>query len=72
VPDRPPPGYPDRSIRPAGNGKQHRVTVMGPGVTPDLQWVGDGLGAYDADADARFNAVFDSFLAGDKVCAPER
>jgi hypothetical protein len=72
VPDRPPPGYPDRSIRPAGNGKQHRVTVMGPGVTPDLQWVGDGLGAYDAAADARFNALFDSFLAGDKVCAPER
>lgn len=72
VPDRPPPGYPDRSIRPAGNGKQHRVTVMGPGVTPDLQWVGDGLGAYDAAADARFNALFDSFLAGDKACARER
>ena len=72
VDDRPPPGYPNRNIRPAGNGKQHRVTVMGPGVTPDLQWIGDGLGAYDAKADVAFNARFDSLLAGDKVCAPER
>ena len=72
VPDRPPPGYPDRSIRPAGNGKQHRVTVMGPGVTPDLQWTGDGLGAYDAGEDELFNARFDAILSGDKVCAPER
>ena len=48
------------------------MTVMGPGVTPDLQWIGDGLGAYDAKADAVFNARFDSMLAGDKVCAAER
>jgi hypothetical protein len=72
VPDRPPPGYPDRSIRPAGNGKRHRATVMGPGVTPDLQWVGDGLGDYDPREDVAYNRLFDSMLAGDKVCAPER
>jgi hypothetical protein len=72
VPDRPPPGYPSRDVRPAGHGKRHRVTVMGPGVTPDLQWEGAGLGDYDADLDARFNRFFDSFMRGDKVCEPER
>jgi hypothetical protein len=33
-----------RDIRAAGNGKRHRVTVMGPGVTPVIQWEGAGLG----------------------------
>jgi hypothetical protein len=72
VPDRPPPGYPNRDIRPAGNGLRHRVTVMGPGVTPVIQWEGAGLGRYDAARDADFNKLFDSMLAGDRVCAPER
>ena len=31
-------------------GELERVTVMGPGVTPDVQWVGPGLGKYDAAA----------------------
>ena len=34
VPTIPPAGYPNRALRPPGNGKRHRVTVMGPGVTP--------------------------------------
>ncbi len=28
-------------------GERHRVTVMGPGVTPDVQWEGAALGSYD-------------------------
>ena len=72
VPDRPPPGYPDRAIRPPGNGERHRVTVMGPGVTPVIEWEGPGLGAYDRARDARLNALFDEYLAGDPVCAKER
>jgi hypothetical protein len=72
VADRPPPGYPNRDIRPAGNGERHRVTVMGPGVTPVLQWEGAGLGRYDPVADGRLNELFDSMLAGDRVCATER
>jgi hypothetical protein len=72
VPDRPPPGYPNRDIRPAGNGERHRVTVMGPGVTPDVQWEGRGLGRYEAGRDAVYNALFDELLAGDRVCAAER
>jgi hypothetical protein len=46
---------------------------MGPGVTPDVQWVGPALGAYDATRDSGFNALFDRLVGpGDKVCANER
>ena len=55
VPQPTPPGYPTREIRPPGNGERHRVTVMGPGVTPVIQWVGKGLGRYDPQRDAQFN-----------------
>jgi hypothetical protein len=72
VPDRPPAGYPDRSIRPPGNGKRERVTVMGPGVTPDVRWEGSGLGRYDARRDAVFNRLFDEIIGRDPVCAAER
>jgi hypothetical protein len=72
VPTTPPPGYPSRAIRPAGNGEQHRVTVMGPGVTPVIQWEGPSLGPYDPTRDAAFNAIFDTFLAGDSACTNER
>jgi hypothetical protein len=72
VPDRPPPGYPNNDIRPPGNGKRERVTVMGPGVTPDVQWEGAGLGRYDARRDAVFNRLFDEIIGRDPVCAAER
>ena len=68
---RPPPGYPSIPTV-SGKGERHRVTVMGPGVTPDVQWEGAALGPYDAEADQRFNTLFDSLLAGDNVCKPER
>ena len=67
----PPPGYPGVPTV-SGKGERHRVTVMGPGVTPDVQWEGAALGAYDREADTRFDELFDSFLANDKVCANER
>lgn len=72
VPDRPPAGYPNRAIRPPGNGERHRVTVMGPGVTPDVEWEGSGLGRYDRRLDAIFNARFDEILSRDPICARER
>ena len=72
VPDRPPPGYPSGQIRAPGNGERHRVTVMGPGVTPVIQWEGHGLAKYDPVQDAAYNSVFDGFLGADKVCEPER
>ena len=40
------PGY-RSGPRPAGNGQRYRITVQGPGVTPDVSWVGDGLPDFD-------------------------
>ena len=73
VPQTPPAGYPDRSPRGPAIGDAHRVTVMGPGVTPDVQWVGAALGSYDADRDRGFNALFDRLVGPhDRSCAAER
>jgi hypothetical protein len=73
VPQKPPPGYPSDEIRPPGNGDRHRVTVMGPGVTPLIRWEGVGLGAYDPDKDQVYNRLFDRIIGpDDKVCTRER
>jgi hypothetical protein len=72
VPQRPGPGYPSAELRPAAPGTRFRVTVIGPGVTPDVEWEGAGLGRYDRQADARVNSAFDALMAGDRRCAPER
>jgi hypothetical protein len=42
------PGYPtQRTEKINGAGKKYRITMIGPGVTPDILWVGDGLQDYD-------------------------
>jgi hypothetical protein len=69
VPQRPLAGYPDQRLRPAAPGERHRVTVMGPGVTPVIQWEG---AAAARGHDAEYNAVFDQTMAGDRICAGER
>ena len=41
--------YPhQRSQKIAGNGKKYRITLSGPGLTPDVMWIGNGLPDYDA------------------------
>jgi hypothetical protein len=72
VPQKPFPDYPSQAMRPAAPGTQYRVTAMGPGVTPDVQWVGPGLGHYDPTKDQTFNSLFDQLMAGDRICAGER
>ena len=72
VPQVPPAGYPSRAPRGPGDGERHRVRVMGPGVTPVVQWEGPRLGRYDGARDESFNRLFDRFLRGDRVCAAER
>jgi hypothetical protein len=67
----PPPGYPSVPAV-SGEGERHRVTAMGPGVTPDVQWEGAALGAYDPEADRAFNALFDSIFGEDAGCRAER
>jgi hypothetical protein len=66
-----PAGYPSVPTV-SGLGERSRVTVMGPGVTPDVQWEGDTLGAYDADAEQGYTALFDQWIGGDPACAAER
>jgi hypothetical protein len=72
VPQRPFPGYPSQTERPAAHGERHRVTVMGPGATPIVQWEGSGLTGTDRGRDGEFDAVFDAIMTGDGVCARER
>ena len=73
VAQAPPPGYPSTAPRGPGNGERHRITVMGPGVTPVVQWEGAGLTRYDAAQDHTFNALFDRLVGpADGVCTRER
>ena len=52
VPQKPFPGYPSQAMRPAAPGERYRITVMGPGVTPVIQWEGPGLTSADRAAAA--------------------
>jgi hypothetical protein len=72
VPQAPPSGYP--STKPNGNGlgEQYRVSVIGPGVTPIVQWVGGRLTSLDRALEADATQHFDQILGTDQHCAPER
>ena len=41
-------GFFPHSGHPSGHGTKYRATVEGPGVTPDVMWAADDIGAYDA------------------------
>jgi hypothetical protein len=47
VPQDPYAGYPQTGKRPPGVGTHYRVTVEGPGVTPDVSWEGPDPGPWD-------------------------
>ena len=72
VPQAPPPGYPGGKPRGDGLGEQYRVSVIGPGVMPVVQWVGPRLARFDAAVQAAARQRFDAILGGDAHCAPER
>ena len=69
-----PPNTPNRKRGP-GVGDLYRITVTGPGVTPDLLWQGPALHKYNPrnSADVRLeramNAKLDSIRGGDRKCA---
>ena len=71
------PGYPD-NLRPAGNGKRYRVSVEGPGVTPDVVWEGAGLHDFnsanpaDVEYERRMDALFMQFVGNDRFCPTQR
>jgi hypothetical protein len=66
-----PAGYPSVPTV-SGVGERSRVTVMGPGVTPDVQWEGGTLGAYDAATEKAYSELFDQWVGDDPACAAER
>ena len=72
VPQKPFPDYPSQAMRPPAPGERYRITVMGAGVTPVIQWEGPGLTAADRAQAASATSIFDTVMAGDRQCAPER
>jgi hypothetical protein len=65
---------PGAPYRPAGKGTRYRITVKGPGVTPDVMWEGPGVGDFDpgspADVayEASMNALLDQLAGSDAFC----
>jgi hypothetical protein len=72
VPQPLPPGYPETGSRGDGLGTQFRVSVIGPGVLPIVQWVGPTLTGFDPTAQAAATRRFDELLGTDRHCVPER
>jgi hypothetical protein len=62
------------ATRGPGTGSQYRITVIGPGVTPDVTWQGPGLHPFDranpADValEEQMNALHDDVSSGDTLC----
>jgi hypothetical protein len=60
--------------RPSGHGRRYRLTVEGPGVTPDVTTYVDGLPSYNprnplhVQHERSMNALQDQITAGDRLC----
>ena len=61
-------GFYSHGSRPVGSGERYRATIIGPGVTPDIYWEADALGAYDKEFDLQQHALQKEFYAGDPLC----
>jgi hypothetical protein len=68
-----PAGYP-HTPRGPGNGSKYRLTIEGPGVTPDVSVVVRGLHDFsrsnpdDVTFDQQQNSILDSIVGSDKLC----
>jgi hypothetical protein len=63
-------GFYRHDPHPSGMGKKYRATIIGPGVTPDVMWEGQPLGAYDKSRDLALHEEQRSFYRGDGLCKP--
>jgi len=61
-------GFYSHGAMPEGDGERYRATIIGPGVTPDIFWANEALGAYDNAFDLQQHAVQKEFYAGDSLC----
>ena len=59
-------GFFPHSGHPRGTGTKYRATAEGPGVTPDVMWAGDDIGAYDDAVQQQQQALERSW--GDPKC----
>lgn len=59
-------GFFPHSGHPRGNGTKYRATVEGPGVTPDVMWAQDDIGAYDDAVQQQMQSLERSW--GDPKC----
>jgi len=68
-----PKGFPSTALGP-GNGARYRLTVNGPGATPDVTLTVPGLHDFDRNQpediayESQQNTLLDSILGGDKRC----
>jgi hypothetical protein len=63
-------GFYPHGARPAGTGPRYRITVIGPGVTPDVVWEGVSPGAYEpARADGQVS-LQRTLMGSDPTCRP--
>jgi hypothetical protein len=68
-----PDGYPSKPRGP-GNGAKYRLTMEGPGVTPDVSVIVPGLHDFnrsnpaDVAFDQQQNGILDSIVGSDKLC----
>jgi hypothetical protein len=62
---------PGKPARPAGHGRRYRISVVGPGVSPDVTAEAADKGVYDPLVERKMNALFDEVTAGDKFCATQ-
>jgi len=63
-------GFYPHGSRPAGTGQRYRITVIGPGVTPDVVWEGTSPGAYDAVRAGEQVELQRSLMGRDTACRP--
>jgi hypothetical protein len=63
-------GFYPHGAHPAGTGQLYRMTVIGPGVTPDVSWEGPSPGAYDSVKASTQVTVQRSLMSHDPLCVP--
>lgn len=63
-------GFYPHGPRPSGMGERYRLSVSGPGVLPDVSWVGVPPRAYDRAFDRASDGRQAKLLADDRLCQP--
>ena len=62
---------PGKPARPEGHGTKYRISVVGPGATPDVYVETLDPGTYDPQVEKQQDAVFTQVIAGDKFCSTQ-